>query len=808
MSDFDARWTARERALKDRIKAGGFAIALSGGGHRATLATLGALLAIVDRGLSANVIQIASVSGGSITNAFVAQRCKFESLGPGELDGIATELVTAIVRKGVLTKKWIALLLLSAVICGAVVATLFRLFVLSWTWLAVAIGVGVAFFLLIARGLAVEWLLDRRYFRHGTTRYRRTRRAKLASLSGGDVDHVFCMTDLALGLPVYASSGCGGMMWRRLKVEPANSDLHERPPFQTFDAGELSIAEIVRASAAFPGIPPRRLPMPDDPDIEIVSQSPRFAFLADGGLWNNLGTHAMREDGFIGIYCDRDGKGVPRPYWEALHRDIPLLCFNGSAPLQPSHPWAFSVPGVALPKSLLQTANILNANTVLPRVAAMQLAFQRRAQGAEQPSKFDPVNLVVDLAGVRETARRYSFGFWRNLRLPTNRAYDSPIVGRGKLDDQRALEDSAAWMQALREGDGRIDAPTTLDRIDINVARRLVARAYLNTYLLSLLLAPLSDQELDRLSEFEFRLDRIMGLRDRNEAKRPEEPSAARSANVEAERLVVRPDQDSPALTNGTQPREVPSDAEARVAMEVPAEPDELEWSVRTSAGHHESAGPSDRSNMEPVMNAQQATLTVGSRKRPLLEVTNFAIDCHFMEDVESAANPEELKTRIDSDHFYGLCFLWDKSRPALRRPDFVRDAIYKREYWERIYDMIPKLSVALDIVRDILWFHRVHYDPSCGKFSAPAHSALLPAQFGPEFHIHHAIFDIPDFEPFRYAYCIISEVMKPISTLARAVDGGELAYSIRFKVIPDAAVPEGSRSINLWQYAKRAAAA
>ena len=100
----------------------------------------------------------------------------------------------------------------------------------------------------------------------------------------------------------------------------------------------------------------------------------------------------MREDGFIGTYCDKDGKGIPRPYWGGSHRGIPLLCFNGSGPLRPSHPWTFSVPGVALLKSLLQTAIILNANTVLPRVAAMQLAFQRRAQGAEQPSEFDPVN--------------------------------------------------------------------------------------------------------------------------------------------------------------------------------------------------------------------------------------------------------------------------------------------------------------------------------------------------------------------------------------------------------------------------------
>ena len=82
-------------------------------------------------------------------------------------------------------------------------------------------------------------------------------------------------------------------------------------------------------------------------------------------------------------------------------------------------------------------------------------------------------------------------------------------------------------MQAIREGDGRVDAPTTLDRIDINRARRLIARAYLNTYLVSLFLAPLSDRELDRLTDFEFRLDRILGLRNSKEAKGSREARAS-----------------------------------------------------------------------------------------------------------------------------------------------------------------------------------------------------------------------------------------------------------------------------------------
>ena len=53
----------------------GVAVALSGGGHRATLFGLGALLYMARAGVNRSVTQISSVSGGSLTNGLVAQRC-------------------------------------------------------------------------------------------------------------------------------------------------------------------------------------------------------------------------------------------------------------------------------------------------------------------------------------------------------------------------------------------------------------------------------------------------------------------------------------------------------------------------------------------------------------------------------------------------------------------------------------------------------------------------------------------------------------------------------------------------------------
>jgi hypothetical protein len=42
---------------------------------------------------------------------------------------------------------------------------------------------------------------------------------------------------------------------------------------------------------------------------------PRVAFLADGGLWNNLGTQVIREDHFIAYVGLEDG--ILRPYFFA-----------------------------------------------------------------------------------------------------------------------------------------------------------------------------------------------------------------------------------------------------------------------------------------------------------------------------------------------------------------------------------------------------------------------------------------------------------------------------------------------------------
>jgi hypothetical protein len=88
-----------------------------------------------------------------------------------------------------------------------------------------------------------------------------------------------------------------------------------------------------------------------------------------------------------------------------------------------------------------------------------------------------------------------------------------PVLGFADIDDWDSLRRSATWEHLVAEyGSNPVTAPTTLGRINAELAKATIARAYLNTYLVSLFLAPLKENELAGLEELPVRLDRIVGL--------------------------------------------------------------------------------------------------------------------------------------------------------------------------------------------------------------------------------------------------------------------------------------------------------
>jgi hypothetical protein len=104
-------------------------------------------------------------------------------------------------------------------------------------------------------------------------------------------------------------------------------------------------------------------------------------------------------------------------------------------------------------------------------------------------------------------------------RLHTNDIHDPrekpqgsyPACGFLDVRDWDALRASAIWRQLREEGAHRVDAPTTLGRIESGLARRLIMRGYLNTFVISLFLAPLTDGEIDGLAGLSDRINKIVG---------------------------------------------------------------------------------------------------------------------------------------------------------------------------------------------------------------------------------------------------------------------------------------------------------
>jgi hypothetical protein len=97
-------------------------VALSGGGHRASLFGLGVLWYLVDAGKNADVRVISSVSGGSLTNGSIAFGKNFRGADRAQFEELTKALVQRIARGGTLWGwwgTWVYVLVLVALLAGA-----------------------------------------------------------------------------------------------------------------------------------------------------------------------------------------------------------------------------------------------------------------------------------------------------------------------------------------------------------------------------------------------------------------------------------------------------------------------------------------------------------------------------------------------------------------------------------------------------------------------------------------------------------------------------------------------------------------
>lgn len=360
-----------EQAATDPLRRD-LGVALSGGGHRASLFSLGALLYLVDSGANREVTTISSVSGGTITSAFVAQKCDFRSVESSAFWNVASQLASAIATRGAVSlsswmvRGYFGILAVLALLVAAICWKAWPLDLPWWGCVALILLWGT---LVLFRGVVAGWLLGRAFFVHEDGRPTR-----LAALQNRTVDHVICATDLTSAAPFYFFCG---------KKCAAYSPLYGRAL-----AGSTALRTAVRASAALPGaISPKlvwshrlkwirqsgvRKPPPElaaIADDTVVKRPPWLLVLADGGVWNNLGTQ----------YFERDMEPGDGPVFTPVKPSVPheappnddpgkLLIVDGSGGVQPIPAWHLLLPFWAEVLGLARVMGLMYANTVRPRM--------------------------------------------------------------------------------------------------------------------------------------------------------------------------------------------------------------------------------------------------------------------------------------------------------------------------------------------------------------------------------------------------------------------------------------------------------
>jgi hypothetical protein len=184
-------------------------VAISGGGHRATVFGLGALLALSDLGLNKRVASVASVSGGSVANGIAMTDIDFGTATAEEFEAHIAPKLAAIANRGVLlegapaTAGYIRSLILSGVLLGAsVIALIISAFVRSRVSAIISLVVAV-----VASMLA--WALFRRRSEHTEAAIDKellgNKKVTFGQVGVRSVHHVICTTELQSGESFYWS---------------------------------------------------------------------------------------------------------------------------------------------------------------------------------------------------------------------------------------------------------------------------------------------------------------------------------------------------------------------------------------------------------------------------------------------------------------------------------------------------------------------------------------------------------------------------------------------------------------------------
>ena len=408
-------------------------LSMSGGGHRASLFGLGALMYLIDAGKGPELAAVASVSGGSLTNGWVGLETDLTTVSPAAFRSLASRLAVRIARKGTLWSSWLVYALLAAMalpVLGAVVATVctgLRGTVIAWPIALLLTGI-------VAQRRS--WVA-RRTFESSLFHGRR-----LAQMHHS-VDHVLVATELQAAEAAYFSGrfvyswrdGFGGV-------------------------GDIHVATAAQASAALPGaFPPVAVPKTG---LGLAKPTALKSFLlSDGGVYDNMGTEWM-------LRASSAFEPATMPPTPAPNRVDEVIIVNSSAAKQPSARPSIRTPILGELKTLLAVTDIMYDQTTALRRRLLNTRY-RIAQYADSI----PRGLANDgLRGATIQIDRSPYELpnqWRHG--DTDRAQRARAV-------LGVLGDEAAWQ---READANKGVGTTLSKIPAERAASLLRHAYVLT---------------------------------------------------------------------------------------------------------------------------------------------------------------------------------------------------------------------------------------------------------------------------------------------------------------------------------------
>ena len=438
-------------------------VALSGGGHRATVFGLGALLALCDHGLHRRVTSISSVSGGSIANGIAMVDLDYGTTTPEAFEAHLAPRLSVIAHRGLLlgnapaTARYIQLLI------GAVALAIVSLVVLVasalFRWRAPVV---VALVVLVLSLLAL-WTLVRK-------RSERTERAAdrelfgnanvtLSSLASRSVHHVICTTELQSGEPFYLSP----------RMVHGYRFGHGKP-------GQVRLATAVQASACVPGaFNPRVIPT-DDMALSLDSGINQV-ILNDGGTYDNMAD--QWEYGFAGRATN------DRSPWPALTDVQPpakfLLIVNASKGWENLNPITLRGRNLEL-AGLLRSQGVQYDGTTAHRRQALYRDFveaERTGRGA-----------TGSFAQIGRSPYRpiRDFAYWKGDGAPTAewrvrhaRAQAAAEFLAAQRYQEKAWEQTTSANASVKTTLARLNAKAAKAAKNVNVTADLLEHGYLST---------------------------------------------------------------------------------------------------------------------------------------------------------------------------------------------------------------------------------------------------------------------------------------------------------------------------------------